>query len=396
MDRSNLGRKRPAPPPRVNDFEVARRSQRNDMFFTDEDDGDSIFGADDVLVIENNEMGNQRSPPQSQPLRGGYNDNRHNTQNSARVPNHQNLNGRINRQTNNSMRPPVSVRSAPPASIRHVPETIQIKDEDTDNEIAMDSEYLRTVPPSQLVKIFVGRKNRSIVVKRLDLSKSPTLQSYIVDDPVQGSFIMRPQLMNTHYDDFAAVAHFLHAGEYKPLLVENSIDRQGPKILSGLKGDEDYAKELVKSGKLYGLAKVFGIQGMADLVFRKVSEVDAGKFSISSLVRVAEVVFKDRKGESETVTRPNNSNNGDGNNQDEGTGGSPEGGETSSQDPLEEWIIGKLAYNYQEIMRTQQEKFFEVVKTTGKKLLFAKVLEEVATKYRASGGKLPEPVIELD
>lgn len=202
---------------------------------------------------------------------------------------------------------------------------------------------------------------------------------------------MRPQLMTTHYDDFAAVAQFLRGGEYAPLLLENAGDTQGPKVLSGFKCDEDYARELVKSGKLYGLAKGFGIQGMAELVFKKVSEVDSGKYSIGSLVKVAEIVFKDTKDGAEPAAG-GSTNNGDGN--AAGVVGAEGGGD--GKDPLEEWIVGKLAYNFQEIMRIQREKFFEVMKMTGKKLLFSRVLEEVAGQYRASGGKLSEPVIELD
>lgn len=208
---------------------------------------------------------------------------------------------------------------------------------------------------------------------------------------------MRPQLMTTHYEDFAAVAQFLRNGEYAPLLLQNTTDPQGPKILSGLKNDEEYAREFVKAAKLYGLAKNFGIPGMAELVYKKVNEVDSGKYSISSLVRVAEIVFKDTKDGSETVagslkpTGDNASASGQATAQSVTTGGT-----AGVKDPLEEWIIGKLAYNFQEIMRIQREKFFEVVKVTGKKMLYSRILEKVAGQYRASGGKLPEPVIELD
>lgn len=381
MNRLNPGRKRPAPPGRVNDFEVARKSQKNEMFFTDDDDADSLFGGDEIPAAERTESRPRqiqtRIQTQNQPVRGSQSQPRQNTQGNTSVAYRKDLIPRTNRSLGTSIRPVIPTSNAPPAPIvNNIPETFQIKDEETEMDTATESDYLSTIPTSQHVKIFVGRRNRSIKVNRADLSKSPTLLSYIVDDPIQGSFIMRPQLMTTHYEDFAAVSQFLRAGEYAPLLLENPTDQAGPKILNGLKSDEDYAKELVKSGKLYGLAKTYSVEGMAELVFKKVSEVDAGKFSIESLVRVAEVVFK--------------------NGTNIGGSGNLEGGGTAGQDLLEEWIVGKLAFNFQEIMRTQREKFFEVVRVTGKKMLLARVLEEVAMKYRVSGGKLPEPVIELD
>lgn len=396
--RLNPGRKRPAPSPRIDDFELAQRAQRNEMFFTDADDQDSIFGSDDFAVIEESTLRQRQSQPQNQSPRNQGVQNGRAPNNGASNTARSNINSRTSNKANNRnspRRPVSSTTRGPTTPTSAVLETIQIKDEDAETDNTMDADYLRNIPTNQRVKIFVGRKNRSIQVNRADLSKSPILQSYIVDDPIQGSFIMRPQLMTTHYEDFAAVAQFLRNGEYAPLLLQNAADAQGPKVLSELKNDEEYAREFVKAAKLYGLAKSFGIHGMAELVFKKVTEVDSGKYSISSLVKVAEIVFKDTKNRTETAADSSRATE-TGSASGEATQGISTGGIASDKDPLEEWIVGKLAYNFQEIMRIQRDKFFEVAKVTGKKMLYSRVLEKVAGQYRASGGKLPEPVIELD
>lgn len=220
-NRLNPGRKRPAPSsPRINDFELAQRAQRNEMFFTDADDQDSTFGSDDPAVVEESTERERQSRPQNQSPRTQGIQNGRTPNNGSNNIGRSNVNSRTNIVNNrNSPRRLVSLTTRTPAiPLSSVPETIQIKDEDAEIETTMDADFLRNIPSNQRVKIFVGRKNRSIQVHRADLSKSPTLQSYIVDDPVQGSFIMRPQLMTTHYEDFAAVAQFLRNGEYAPLL----------------------------------------------------------------------------------------------------------------------------------------------------------------------------------
>lgn len=379
-DRQNNDRRQPAPP-RVNHFEVARRSQRNEMFFTDEDDADSLFGADDTPSVESVEpriqQVDRRRQPQTEAERHRFSDQtRQDTQRIVSAPDSQALTRTTNNRAYHFAQRPASMYITKPAPVNANLPVIQIKDEEEMDSI-MESESLRNIPPSQRVKIFVGKKSQSILVNRADLSKSPILLSYVVDDPIQGSFIMRPQLVKTHYWDFSAVAQFLRSGEYTPRLQDDAANPTDGKVLNGLKGDGDYAKELVRSGKLYGMAKRFGVEGMAELVFRKVSEVDAGKYNVNSLVCVAEIVFKNANG-----GREEGQDNPIANKQD--------------ADPLEVWIIEKLAHNFQEIMRTRPEKFFEVVKATRKKMLYARVLEEIAGKYRASGGTLPVPVIELD
>lgn len=360
MDRLNPGRKRQGPP-RIDDFEVAQRAQRNSLFFTQDDDMESIFGGDVSFADDPGPSQHPLSTRTEQP-RSGY-----------------------------GQPPAQPVHSSTPAPVP-VPDTIEIKDEN-DSDGNEDLNLLRSTPQDDRVKIFVGKRNRPIYVKRTDLAKSPVLKAYIVDDAIQGPFIMRPQLMRTNFGDFEAVSQYLRSGEYAPMLLEDPTEPGGPMVLDNVKVDESYAKELVRSGRLYKIAKRFQVEGMAELVFRKVSQVDPGKFNVQSLVTVAEIVFRNQgKGADSCVGHSTD------NAQDAQSSGVTTiiDEDDDPQDVLEEWIIGKLAHNFREIMRIQRERFWEVVKTTNQKMMYARVLEEVAKQYRATGGNLPEPVVELD
>ena len=123
---------------------------------------------------------------------------------------------------------------------------------------------------------------------------------------------------------------------------------------------------------------MFVIDGLADVVYNKITQVDRKSFSIRSLVELARVVFTDNRAKLPTVqTIPATTND-------------------QVKDKLEEWIIGQIAQNFEEITRSQHESIWSAVRMTSKKMFFARVLEEVADRYRATGGKLPGPIVELD
>jgi len=394
MDRFNTNRKRPAPS--YNDFNASKRLQQpkasnnHDSLFLSDDEGDAqtdedLFSRDnedDLTTLVSAPRPQPARPVQSQPTQPRPAQQRASTQHrpathskstptmtGATTTNGTSDSGNTSRPTNGQ-------------SEAAAVDPIEVKDEKDEAE---EPDWVKDVADKDKVKLFVGRRNKQVLVKRVDLAKSPILTSWIIDDPDQGPYIMRPQLARTEFADFDAVLQFLHSSEYAPLLVDNRLD--------GLKSNEAYAKELVRSGRVYIIAQRFQIDGLAELVFRKIDKVDVSKFSIKAIVELAGVIFGDKNGAvlphpaaaaaPAAVSRANASV------------GSQEA-VAGLKDKLEEWIITQVAKNLQEIMNNQQETFWKIERKTSKKLFFAQVMEEAAVQYRATGGKLPGPVVELD
>jgi len=257
--------------------------------------------------------------------------------------------------------------------------TIDIKEEQVDGPA-----WIKGKAPPGRVKIYVGRRNKQVLAKREDLAKSAILTSFIIDDPVQGAFIMRPQLLRTDFNDFDAVLQFIHSGEYAPILVEDSENIGGPKLLDGLKTHEAYAKEVVRSGRIYVIAQTFQVEGLAEQVLTKITGVDITKFNNHSLVELAGIVFSNTRCPVSTMNATGNID------------GEENASAAKKSDPLEEWIICQLAKNFREIMRSEQTTFWNVEHKTSKKFLFARVLKEVADQYWAVGGLPTASFIELD
>ncbi|KAK5097979.1 hypothetical protein LTS08_006734 [Lithohypha guttulata] len=275
-----------------------------------------------------------------------------------------------------------SAPSAAKAQRRNEP--IEIKDEADEASIPQD---MQTVPERDRIKIYVGRKNKQCFVGRPNLLKSPVLTSWITEEePGQSPYIMRPQLLKTDFTDFDAVCQYLHSGEYAPLLLET---RPGSAawILDGKDGediDAEYSRQLIRAGRIHVIAQMFKIEGLDDLVFRKVTMVDTKKYSLHSLVKVAEVVFSGQAASKATTAEGQI-------NGDNGTAAAPD-----TTDKLEEWIVGQVASNLQEITKTRSEEFWPMVNKTKKTMFYARVLEEAADQYRATGGMLPEAIVELE
>ncbi|KAJ9651407.1 hypothetical protein H2198_009322 [Neophaeococcomyces mojaviensis] len=256
---------------------------------------------------------------------------------------------------------------------------VGVKEEQSD-----EPDWVKAKTPAGRVKIYVGRRNKQVLVKRDDLANSAILTSFITDDQEQGAYIMRPQLLQTDFNDFDAVLQYIHSGEYAPMLIEDSEDPTGPKLLDGLKTHEAYARELVRSGRIYVIAQNFQVEGLAGQVLKKITEVDITKFNNHSLIELAGVVFNDTR---HLRSLTNTTMNGDG----EATATA-----VNANDPLEQWIIRQLAKNFREIMRSEQATFWKIEHKTSKKLLFARVLEEAADQYRAVGGLPAVNLIELE
>lgn len=276
-------------------------------------------------------------------------------------------------------RPSTTRRPLPARSMSHSPPTtipaepIEIKDESDDPKIP---DYIANLPATHQVKIYIGKRNKLCFVSRTNLEKSPVLTSWILEDPNEGPFVMRPQLQKTEVLDFDAICQYLHSGEYAPLLVAKD---GGEMVLDGIaNGDEaEYSKQLVRAGRIYVLAQMYQVQGLDELVYKKVTGVDVKRYSLKSFVELAGLVFSDKRPVGFQV-------------------GQEVEGEGEKKDMLEEWIVGQMAHNFQEVTKSRHDQFWGVVEKTRKKMFFAKVLEEAAERYRTTGGILPDAVIELD
>lgn len=388
MDLSNTDRKRPAPS--YNDFGASKRLQQpkvssnHDSLFLSDDEDEAQIDEDlsardndsDFHILANTLRPQPAQSAQSQPSQSRPAQQRASTQHRpatqlTRTPTTNGTSG-----SGDTSRP-TNARSEVAAA-----DLTEVKDEKDEAE---EPDWVKNVADKDKVKLFVGKRNKQVLVRRADLAKSPILTSWIIDDFDQGAYIMRPQLARTEFLDFDAVLQYLHSSEYAPLLVDDRLD--------GLKDDEAYAKELVRSGRIYIISQRFQIEGLAELVFRKIDKVDVSKFSIKAIVELAGVIFGDKN---VAVLPPLAAAAATAAQNRADASGESQGGVAGPKDKLEEWIITQVAKNLQEIMNSQQETFWKVEKKTSKKLFFAKVMEEAAAQYRATGGKLPGPVIELD
>ncbi len=133
-----------------------------------------------------------------------------------------------------------------------------------------DEEH-ETIPPAELVKVFVGPTNDTpFSCSRHNLAQSTVLTSRITtprDSTQPYSFIMDPTFRDIQPSDFKAVVQFLNAHEYEPLLLSSP---SGELSLDDSSGPIDYPADLLRSGHLFNLAKRFQLPAFGDLVARKV------------------------------------------------------------------------------------------------------------------------------
>lgn len=255
--------------------------------------------------------------------------------------------------------------------------------EEQDNP--MEANWIKGMPDADRIRVYIGKRQRITYAGRADLVKSPILTSYIIEDAETGAYIMRPQLLKTDPTDFDAVLQFIHTGDFNPVL----IDKDGEKAFEKVRSDDAYGKELVRLGKVYVLAQTFQVQGLEDAIYGKICAVNARRFPDKALVELAGVIFSDKRAGVGSKARSASGS--------QSSGGSQDGqGQEKRKDKLEEWVISKIAGQFQEIQKYQHEEFWAVEKKTTKKMFFARLLEETADVYRANSGRPPSPaVVEL-
>ena len=265
------------------------------------------------------------------------------------------------------------------AATKTASQKVVVKEED---ETPTEAAWMKLLPTSEKVTIYVGRRNRPLVTSRTDLAKSDILASYIIEDTLTGPYIMRPQLMEIDHKDFNAVMQFLHTEEFTPELVEKENDE--PSCLEGLRREKAYSQELVRLGRIYIIAQTFQITALEDLIFKKVSQVDRKLFSTKSVIELAGGIFSNERG---TNLRGNPSPD---NSQQQ------RNDETMVKDRLERWIIMHLANHMQEVLCTHKDAFWSVARRTKKNMFCARFFEASAEIYRANDGDVRGVVIDLD
>jgi hypothetical protein len=154
------------------------------------------------------------------------------------------------------------------------------------------------IPAEDLVQVFVGRRNDKFDCSRHDLAKSAVLTRRITtrDGGHQHSFIMDPSFVDIDPSEFCSVVQFLNLHEYEPLLLHSS---DGKFYLDDSIAPIDYPKDLLRSAKLFNLAKRFQLPVLADLIFRKVLhghpkyDVEAFLSFASTILKYQEIDFSD-------------------------------------------------------------------------------------------------------
>lgn len=185
---------------------------------------------------------------------------------------------------------------------------------------------------------------------------------------------MHPRLRTIVTDDFLAVLEFMQTGEYSPALVSDTdANDSRPMRLDGLTTTDDYSDFLVQAGRLYLLAKMFQVRGMVELIIRKVTRGQFQRYSNIALIELARIVLSRPVVEKKRLF--NNLTN------------------AVAFDPFDQWIVGRLAGNLMEIMRSEIEhsRYLVMVHATSKRQVHAEVLERAAALYRQIGG-LPEVI----
>jgi hypothetical protein len=122
---------------------------------------------------------------------------------------------------------------------------------------------------------------------------------------------------------------------------------------------DEYSKELVRAGHLYELAEKFHVQGMTEHIFQRVTEAEFATYRNEALLKFAGIIF----------SRPCAVNTVDNDNR------------------LEDWILNKIGWEYQAIMKNHSTQFFKLASRTTRSNFFPRVLRRKADLVEVAGGE---------
>ncbi|KAL9127767.1 MAG: hypothetical protein Q9217_003425 [Psora testacea] len=147
-----------------------------------------------------------------------------------------------------------------------------------------------------VVQVFVGDPHRIYKVGRQGLDASPLLSPLLVKSVDSTCYVMSPLLSSLDADAFLPIAEYLGHREYSPKLLDDGTER------TRLEVDvipEERGQEIVRSERIYSLARILEIGSLQDLAFRKLKVLASldDSFPLLAILTVVEHVFADAKGD---------------------------------------------------------------------------------------------------
>ena len=268
-----------------------------------------------------------------------------------------------------------SISPASPASVAHLglftpspsddpadrPDYIKTEDEE---QMFADTNSLFK---NDIVTIYVGAGSHEHKIPRADLAKSPILTSWLKTD-ADKPYIMHPNLTGINNQHFASLICFMHKGEYLPRVVNiptgmnsrcgTAVMRKG---LDKLVTSDQYSVQLVRAGHLYKLAELFQVRGFTKYIHHRITETEFSPYNVSAVLDLANIIFS-RLSATPPATIENT-------------------------DSLEAWILTKLGWEFQTIMKKHSSQFFKVVAKTRRSEFFERFLDRKKELVRQAGGE---------
>jgi hypothetical protein len=232
----------------------------------------------------------------------------------------------------------------------------------TEDEIEAFQE-LSNVSHLDLVTIYVGNTNHEHKILQEHLVKSKVLSSWVKTDS-KTPYVMHPDLTMINNHHFASLIRFMSKGFYHPRMVKinTGVSLNGPLKRLGLQKlstSDEYSKELLRAGHLYELAEKFQVEGMTEHIFQRVTEAEFATYRNEALLKFAGIMFS-RAGAGSTLDNDNK---------------------------LEDWVLTKIGWDFQGIMKNHSTSFFKLASKTAKSNFFARVLRRKADLVEVAGGE---------
>ena len=240
---------------------------------------------------------------------------------------------------------------------------VYIKTEDEEQTFA----DINGLSKNDLVTIYVGANSHEHKIPSADLAKSPVLMSWLKTDS-EKPYVMHPNLTSVDNQHFASLIRFMHNGEYLPKLVGIPVSMNNTsgtpvlrKGLEKLRTSDQYSMQLIRAGHLYKLAELFLVEGFKKYIYQRITEAEFCTYNNSAVLDLASLIFSRPKGTAQAST--------------------------DSTEELEEWILTKIAWEYQTIMKKHSSLFFKVAAKTGKSKFFQRLLRRKAELVDEAGGE---------
>jgi hypothetical protein len=220
--------------------------------------------------------------------------------------------------------------------------------------------------PVDLMDVHIG--GHKFRISEVDIQQSKVLTSYILRKPGREPWIMDPDLADVSAGDFEAVRQFLQSGEFEPMYIHRAEDASiasGNGSLEGVETVQQDSEQIARLGRLYVLARRFGLVGMQGLVFKKIKAGFPAGWASRVMLGMVEQVWRDVPGTVDDTAAVAG---------------------TREKDALKEWLVGWLAFNVQFITEAGAETarlFWGVLnRTPGLRLAVSRVDATNVERYK--------------